>query len=99
MQKNLKRMILIDFKSNSEKINIYILTYKCTLFSQIQKILDDESTTTKFETNLASLTAGDRITWAQARNKHFAKGVNKSSLHAIEKVRFFFELFLFDNEL
>jgi hypothetical protein len=35
---------------------------------------------------LASLTAGDRIPWAQTRNKYFSRGVNLASLSAIEKV-------------
>ena len=55
---------------------------------QIQKILDDESEACKGEKYLASLTAGDRIPWAQARNKYFSKGLNKSSLAAIEKAAF-----------
>lgn len=55
---------------------------------QIQKILDDESVASKGEKYLAALTAGDRIPWAQARKKFFSKGINKTSLAAIEKVRF-----------
>lgn len=55
---------------------------------QIQKILDDESVGTKGEKYLAALTAGDRVPWAQARKKFFSRGVNKSSLAAIEKAAF-----------
>jgi hypothetical protein len=55
---------------------------------QIQKILDDDSTASNCEKYLASLTAGDRVPWAQARHKYFSKGINKNSLSAIEKVRF-----------
>lgn len=50
--------------------------------------MDDKSDTSKCETYLGALTAGDRIPWAQARNKYFSKGVNKSSLAAIEKAAF-----------
>ncbi len=53
---------------------------------QIQKILDDEGVSSKGETYLAALTAGDRVPWAHARKKFFSKGVNRSSLSAIEKV-------------
>lgn len=58
------------------------------LETQIQKILDDESPPLNGEKYLGALTAGDRIPWAQARKKYFSKGVNKSSLHAIEKAAF-----------
>jgi carnitine O-palmitoyltransferase 1 len=58
------------------------------LEQQIQKILEDETPASNGEKYLASLTAGDRIPWAQARKKYFSKGVNKSSLHAIEKAAF-----------
>ena len=53
---------------------------------QIQKILDDPTESTKCEKYLASLTAGERIPWAQTRNKYFSKGTNLASLSAIEKV-------------
>lgn len=55
---------------------------------QLERILEDESTTTNCETYLGALTAGDRIPWAQARQKYFSRGINRSSLHAIEKAAF-----------
>ena len=58
------------------------------LESQIQKILDEKSEAFSGEKHLAALTAGERLPWAQARKKFFAKGVNKSSLSAIEKAAF-----------
>ena len=33
-------------------------------------------------------TASDRVTWAEARNKFFNKGLNKDSLDIIEKAAF-----------
>lgn len=51
-----------------------------------EKILADESEPADGETHLAALTAGDRIPWAKARAEYFKKGVNKTSLDAIEKV-------------
>ena len=63
-----------------------ILIVKTSRKSEIQKIIDDDSDTTKGERYLAALTAGDRIPWAQARKKYFSKGVNRNSLYAIEKV-------------
>jgi carnitine O-palmitoyltransferase 1 len=55
---------------------------------QIQKIIDDDSETTDCERHLGALTAGERQPWAHIRNKQFNKGVNKSSLYAIEKAAF-----------
>jgi len=57
-------------------------------YSQIQQILDDDSTPSEGEEKLAALTAGERTAWAQARNDFFAKGVNKASLDLIEKAAF-----------
>lgn len=51
-----------------------------------QQVLDNPEEPAVGETHLAALTAGDRIPWARARQNFFAKGVNKASLDAIEKV-------------
>lgn len=68
------------------------LLHACTtvisFYSQIQQILDDNSTPSDGEEKLAALTAGDRTAWAQARKDFFAKGVNKASLDIIEKAAF-----------
>ena len=48
--------------------------------------MDDHSETTNCERYLGALTTGDRGPWAQTREKHFSKGVNRKSLDAIEKV-------------
>ncbi|CAF0774253.1 unnamed protein product [Brachionus calyciflorus] len=55
---------------------------------QLEKILNDESEASKGEMYLGGLTAGDRVPWAQARNSYFSKGINKTSLAAIEKAAF-----------
>jgi len=65
------------------------------LFSVFQKILDDTSAPEKGEEKLAALTAGERTTWARARQQFFSKGMNKISLDAIEKAAFFLS---FDDE-
>ena len=52
----------------------------------IQRVLDDDTEPAPGEEKLAALTAGDRIPWAKARQQYFAKGLNKASLDAIEKV-------------
>ena len=52
----------------------------------LQKIIDDDTTPAPGEEHLASLTAGDRVPWAKARAEFFAKGKNKASLDAVEKV-------------
>ena len=59
----------------------------CGCNSMMQQVLDSEETPADGEEHLAALTAGDRIPWARARQTYFAKGVNKASLDAIEKVR------------
>nr|XP_026693433.1 carnitine O-palmitoyltransferase 1, muscle isoform [Ciona intestinalis] len=55
---------------------------------QIESILNDTSPPCEGEEHLAALTAGERIPWAKARNTYFVDGVNKKSLHAIEKAAF-----------
>jgi carnitine O-palmitoyltransferase 1 len=53
----------------------------------LQKIIDDTQTAPAAgESHLAALTAGERVPWAKARAEFFSKGVNKTSLDAIEKV-------------
>lgn len=37
---------------------------------------------------MAALTAGERVHWAKTRRKYFSSGVNKMSLHAIERAAF-----------
>jgi len=55
----------------------------------LQQILDDTtSEPAPGECHLAALTAGDRVTWAKARESFFATGVNRSSLDTIEQVKF-----------
>eukprot|EP00918_Siedleckia_nematoides_P012688 GHVU01027769.1.p1 GENE.GHVU01027769.1~~GHVU01027769.1.p1 ORF type:complete len:764 (+),score=90.89 GHVU01027769.1:170-2461(+) len=54
----------------------------------LQKIVDDASAPAQGEEHLAAMTAGDRIPWAKARQEFFVKGVNKTSLDAIEKAAF-----------
>lgn len=66
---------------------LYIHTY-ILFYSQIQQILDDQSTPSEGEEKLAALTAGERTVWAQARQEYFSKGVNKASLDIIEKAAF-----------
>ncbi|KAL4617954.1 carnitine O-palmitoyltransferase 1, liver isoform-like [Arapaima gigas] len=62
------------------------------LEAQFQRILSDSSEPQSGEERLAALTAGDRVTWARARIEYFSKGVNKTSLDAIETAAFFLTL-------
>lgn len=55
---------------------------------QMQYILDDKSLPSVGEEKLASLTAGERTAWANARQEFFFKGINRQSLDAIEKAAF-----------
>ncbi|XP_055951859.1 carnitine O-palmitoyltransferase 1, liver isoform-like isoform X1 [Argiope bruennichi] len=59
---------------------------------QIEKILNDESPPQPGEEHLGALTAVERNVWAEAREKYFAKGLNKASLSTIEKAAFFVSL-------
>ncbi|CAB3383318.1 Hypothetical predicted protein [Cloeon dipterum] len=60
----------------------------CEIEIQMQRILDDQSEPAKGELHLASLTAGQRKNWALARHNFFGKGINRTSLDAIEKAAF-----------
>ena len=55
---------------------------------QIQGILNDPSTSDEGEAHLGALTASDRGTWAETRNRFFQSGLNKASLDVIEKAAF-----------
>ncbi|XP_071534183.1 carnitine O-palmitoyltransferase 1, liver isoform isoform X1 [Panulirus ornatus] len=55
---------------------------------QFERILADESVPEKGEATLGALTAGEREPWAEARSKFFNKGINYTSLEAIEKAAF-----------
>lgn len=51
-------------------------------------ILDDKSEPVEGEEKLASLTAGNRDDWANARKEFFSSGINQTSLDWIEKAAF-----------
>uniref|UniRef100_A0A8C6WWX9 Carnitine O-palmitoyltransferase 1, muscle isoform n=1 Tax=Neogobius melanostomus TaxID=47308 RepID=A0A8C6WWX9_9GOBI len=59
---------------------------------QFQRILSDTSKHQPGELKLASLTAGNRVPWARARQQFFGNGVNKVSLDAVESAAFFLAL-------
>ncbi|XP_077976596.1 carnitine O-palmitoyltransferase 1, muscle isoform-like isoform X1 [Styela clava] len=56
--------------------------------SQMEAIINDPSPPSAGEEHLGALTAGERRPWAEARRDFFKSGVNKESLHAIEKAAF-----------
>ncbi|XP_074659908.1 carnitine O-palmitoyltransferase 1, liver isoform-like [Tubulanus polymorphus] len=56
----------------------------CELEIAFQSILDDDQDPSPGEEMLATMTAGQRIPWADARDKYFGTGLNKYSLDAIE---------------
>ncbi|XP_066905403.1 carnitine O-palmitoyltransferase 1, muscle isoform isoform X2 [Halyomorpha halys] len=60
----------------------------CELEIQMQNILDNDTPPSVGEERLAALTAGDRAHWAQTRQEHFFKGINRQALDAIEKAAF-----------
>lgn len=65
---------------------MFIISF--SFFSQMQYILDDKSEPLPNEEKLAALTAGERTHWANVRKTIFNKGVNRTSLDAIEKAAF-----------
>ena len=56
--------------------------------SQFDEIIRDTSPPADGEEHLAALTAGERTPWAEAREKYFSMGVNRSSLEEIERAAF-----------
>ncbi|XP_064627097.1 carnitine O-palmitoyltransferase 1, liver isoform-like isoform X2 [Lineus longissimus] len=60
----------------------------CEIEVMLQQIVDNKSEPSTGEEHLAALTAGDRTPWAKARKQFFSKGVNRTSLDAIEKGAF-----------
>jgi len=83
--------IVVMCKGKFYKIVIY---YKGRLIlpKEIEKMLDqileDESPALPGEEHIGVFTAVDRVSWAQAREEYFSKGINKLSLDAIEKAAF-----------
>lgn len=59
---------------------------------QLDHIIKRQEEASHAENHLASLTAWNRTKWAQARDKFFSTGVNKTSLHEIESAVFFLSL-------
>jgi len=60
----------------------------CELEIGLEQILNDKSEPSPGEKHLAALTAGNRVPWAEAREKYFSNGCNLRSLNAIEKAAF-----------
>ncbi|XP_033222790.1 carnitine O-palmitoyltransferase 1, muscle isoform [Belonocnema kinseyi] len=83
--------IVVYHKGRYFKLLIYYknrILQACEIELQIQQILEDPSLPAEGEEKLASLTAGERTHWAQTRQRHFFKGVNRASLDLIEKAAF-----------
>lgn len=54
----------------------------------MDEIVRDATLPEQGEEHLAALTAGERTPWAEARERYFRSGINRSSLEAIEKAAF-----------
>ena len=61
---------------------------RCPTFSAFQHIIDRTADAMTGENLLGALTAADRKHWARTRKDFFSRGVNKTSLHCIEKAAF-----------
>ena len=58
-------------------------------FRKIQYILDDPTEASNdAESKLAVMTASNRTTWANLRDKSFRHGINRASLDVIESAAF-----------
>lgn len=64
----------------------------CEIQIQMQEILNSTAEPLPGEELLASLTAGNRTKWAEARTKYFSKGINKTSLQTVETAAFVLSL-------
>lgn len=64
----------------------------CEMQYQLEQILKSNDKPQQGEDFLASLTAWDRTKWANAREKFFAKGENKTSLFLVESAAFVLSL-------
>ncbi|CAJ0959804.1 unnamed protein product, partial [Mesorhabditis belari] len=60
----------------------------CELQYQFEQIIKGDYEPSNAERHVAALTAGDRTHWAKARKSYLGSGVNKTSLHAIERSAF-----------
>lgn len=83
--------IVVIHKGCYYKMLIYFkgrLLKPCELQYQFEQILQAKATPIHGEEFLASLTAWDRTKWAQAREKYFSRGINKTSLYLIESAAF-----------
>ena len=54
----------------------------------MDEIIRDTTPPSFGEEHLAALTAADRTTWTETREKYFHTGANRTSLEAIEKAAF-----------
>lgn len=83
--------IVVLSKGKFYRLEIY---YKGKLLNpkqleqSFEKIVKDQAPCLEAEKHLGVLTASDRVTWAKARMEHFSKGLNRSSLDAIERAAF-----------
>ncbi|XP_015436022.1 PREDICTED: carnitine O-palmitoyltransferase 1, liver isoform [Dufourea novaeangliae] len=83
--------VVVYHKGRYFKVPIYYknrILQPSELELQMHQILHDQSEPSVGEEKLAALTAGERPTWARAREEFFVKGVNKASLDLIEKAAF-----------
>jgi len=54
----------------------------------LEKIINSSEQPSDAERRLPVLTAGGRTEWAKARKDFFSRGLNKTSLHTIERAAF-----------
>ncbi|XP_046390495.1 carnitine O-palmitoyltransferase 1, liver isoform isoform X2 [Ischnura elegans] len=83
--------IVVIHKGKYFRVTIYAngrLLKPCEIELQLNQVLADKSEPAPGEERLAALTAGDRVTWAQARKNFFSRGINRTALDTIERAAF-----------
>jgi len=76
---------------DGDTITFYKKTLKANFLffcSQMRQILENKSEPAVGETQIAALTGGSRLHWAQTRQSLFFKGPNRIALDTVEKAAF-----------
>ncbi|XP_014093291.2 carnitine O-palmitoyltransferase 1, liver isoform isoform X2 [Bactrocera oleae] len=87
--------IVVLHKGRYFKVVIYYkgrILRPCEIQIQMEEILNSKATPLPSEEHLAALTTMNRSKWAEIRNAHFARGVNRVSLNLVESAAFVLSL-------
>lgn len=96
-ESSVSKHIVVYRKGGIYKVDMFDKNRKLIPAADLQKLLcwimhdadNHQDHTSEDEKSLPALTGTDRKTWAQVRNQYFSHGINKHSLHTIEKALFY----------